>query len=267
MINRINAAAERSGFVNTVNVRGLEIGTGRPKIAVPLTGAAREDLIAQANTLPGLGADLAEWRMDCFAQVENGAAVAACLRDLRRSLGEMPLLATFRTDREGGAHPLSAQSYAALNETVLSSGQADLIDVELFSDGDCVPHLIAAAHSAGVSVVLSSHDFEKTPPKDELVRRLCRMQELGADLLKIAVMPRCRNDVLTLLQATEEMLSRHARTPLITMSMGDLGMVTRICGGFFGSAVTFGAATQASAPGQLPLERLHTLLSLMPCPN
>ena len=132
--------------MNTVNVRGLEIGTGRPKIAVPLTGAAREDLIAQANALPGLGADLAEWRMDCFAQVENGAAVAACLRDLRRSLGEMPLLATFRTDREGGAHPLSAQSYAALNETVLSSGQADLIDVELFSDGDCVPHLIAAAH-------------------------------------------------------------------------------------------------------------------------
>ena len=73
--------------MNTVNVRGLEIGAGRPKIAVSLTGAAREDLIAQARALPGLGADLAEWRMDCFAQVENSAAVEACLRDLRRSLG------------------------------------------------------------------------------------------------------------------------------------------------------------------------------------
>lgn len=93
----------------------------------------------------------------------------------------------------------------------------------------------------GVRVVLSNHDFEKTPLKDELIRRLCRMQELGADLLKIAVMPRCRSDVLLLLQATEEMLSQHARKPLITMSMGDLGMVTRICGGFFGSAVTFGS--------------------------
>ncbi len=253
--------------MNTVNVRGLEIGAGRPKIAVSLTGAAREDLIAQARALPGLGADLAEWRMDCFAQVENSAAVEACLRDLRRSLGEMPLLATFRTDREGGSHPLSAPHYIALNEAVFSSGQADLIDVELFSGGDCVPHLVAAAHSAGVRVVLSNHDFEKTPPKDELIRRLCRMQELGADLLKIAVMPRCRSDVLLLLQATEEMLSQHARKPLITMSMGDLGMVTRICGGFFGSAVTFGSAAQASAPGQLPSEHLRTLLSLMHFPS
>lgn len=101
---------------------------------------------------PGLGADLAEWRMDCFAQVENSAAVEACLRDLRRSLGEMPLLATFRTDREGGSHPLSAPHYIALNEAVLSSGQADLIDVELFSrrrlcsaPGGCRPQRPASA--------------------------------------------------------------------------------------------------------------------------
>ena len=61
--------------MNTVNVRGLEIGAGRPKIAVSLTGAAREDLIAQARALPGLGADLAEWRMDCFAQTGMAARI------------------------------------------------------------------------------------------------------------------------------------------------------------------------------------------------
>lgn len=249
--------------MNTVSVRGVEIGAGRPKIAVSITGATQDAILAQARALRALPVDVAEWRMDWFDRVEEGAAVQQCLAALRAALGDLPLLATFRTDREGGQRHLPTEHYIALNEFVAASGQADLLDVELFSGHESVQRLVAAAHSANMAVILSSHDFEKTPPKAELVSRLCRMQELGGDLLKLAVMPRSRSDVLTLLQATEEMYTCHATQPLITMSMGRLGMITRVCGETFGSAMTFGSALRSSAPGQLPVEKLDQLLSLL----
>ena len=249
--------------MNTVHVRNVEIGAGKPKIAVSIMGTTQAAILSQAKALHTLPVDVAEWRMDWFDRVDDGAAVQQCLSALRTALGEMPLLATFRTDREGGQRYLSPESYAALNEYVIASGQADLLDVELFSGNEIVPRLIAAAHDANMAVVLSSHDFEKTPSKAEMVSRLCRMQELDADILKLAVMPRCRSDVLTLLQATEEMYTQHAHQPLVTMSMGRLGMVTRVCGETFGSAMTFGAAAKSSAPGQMGAEKLNQVLTLL----
>ena len=249
--------------MNTVRVRGVEIGAGKPKIAASVTGTDREEILAQAAALCALSVDVAEWRMDWFDRVDDGSAVQQCLSDLRSVLGDKVLLATFRSEKEGGQRYLSPESYAALNEYVISSGQADLLDVELFSGEGIVQQLIAAAHKAGIAVVLSSHDFEKTPSKAEMVSRLCRMQELGADILKLAVMPRNRSDVLTLLQATEEMYTQHARQPLVTMSMGQLGTITRVCGETFGSAMTFGAAAKSSAPGQMHVEALNQALTLL----
>ena len=135
--------------MKTVCVRGIEIGAGIPKIAVSLTGATEEELLAQAAALGDLGADVAEWRMDCFSGAENGSAVENCLRALRRALGDTPLLATFRTAREGGQRRLSGENYAALCEFVIASGQADLLDVELFS-GEAVR--MAQAHGIDAPV-------------------------------------------------------------------------------------------------------------------
>ena len=114
-----------------------------------------------------------------------------------------------------------------------------------------------------MKVVASNHDFDKTPEKEELVHRLCKMQELGADIPKIAVMPQNKKDVLTLLAATEEMASEHADRPIITMSMAGTGLVSRLCGEVFGSALTFGAVGKASAPGQMNAADLNTVLNLI----
>lgn len=250
--------------MNPVQVRGVTIGAGKPKIAAPITGADEAEILRQADVITASAADIAEWRMDCFSQVENSAAVVQCLCALRRQLGETPLLATFRTAAEGGVHPMETAAYRALNEAVIASGCTDLLDVELFSGEDTVAALLDSAHSAQLKVVLSNHDFEKTPPREELLARLQQMQDLGGDVLKLAVMPRSRADVLTLLSATEEMHTHYARQPLVTMSMGAMGMVSRICGGCFGSALTFGAAARASAPGQLDVASLAQILSCFP---
>lgn len=249
--------------MNTIHIHGVTIGAGQPKIAVSLTGGSKAAVLTQARALREWPVDIIEWRMDCFDAVEDTAAVRDCLTALRPLVEHRILLATFRSAQEGGKRALSSERYIALNEAVLAAGAADLLDVELFAPDKAAPRLIDAAHSVNRPVILSSHDFQKTPPVQEMVGRLCRMQELGGDILKLAVMPQCRKDVLALLQATEEMESRYARRPLVTMSMGELGRCTRLCGGFFGSCITFGAAEESSAPGQVPARKLHQILHLM----
>ena len=104
--------------------------------------------------------------------------------------------------------------------------------------------------------------FVKTPPREEIISRLERMEQLGADICKVAVMPHTPEDVLTLLSATEER-ARVSGVPLITMAMGPLGTVSRVCGELVGSCLTFGTLGAASAPGQLPAEKLAQTLEML----
>ena len=181
----------------------------------------------------------------------------------RSALKDIPLLFTFRTSKEGGEKSMEPEAYAALNKAAAQTGNVDLVDVEVFTGDAIVTEIIEAAHAAGVKVVASNHDFDKTPDKDDIVGRLCKMQELGADIPKIAVMPQNKKDVLTLLAATEEMYREHADRPIITMSMAGTGVISRLCGEVFGSALTFGAAKKASAPGQMSVGDLAQVLSLL----
>ena len=138
-----------------------------------------------------------------------------------------------------------------------------MVDVEVFTGDEIVKKIIDGAHAAGVKVVASNHDFFKTPDKDDIVGRLRKMQDLGADIPKIAVMPQNKKDVLTLLAATEEMANEYADRPIITMSMAGTGVISRLAGEVFGSALTFGAAAKASAPGQMGVQDLKQVLTLL----
>ncbi len=190
-------------------------------------------------------------------------AVARCLAKLRVALKDKLLLVTIRTKAEGGELALRHTEYTDLLHTILDTDCADLIDIEFFPAGDDLPALIGDAHTAGAAVVCSSHDFAKTPPRAELVARMVQMQQAGADLPKVAVMPQSRTDVLELLAATAEMADHHPETPVITMSMGTLGAVSRLAGEAFGSAMTFANPGQASAPGQVSLDIVNEVLDAL----
>ena len=243
--------------MNVVQVRNLVFGEGRPKICVPIVGRTREEIRKQMGTAKASGADLAEWRADWYEGTGDPEKLAEILEDLREGLGEFPLLVTFRSAGEGGEQEISAGASETFLWQVLDLGKADLLDVEFFMGEKLLSRVCRKARGQGVKVVASSHDFQKTPPREEMLERLKRMQEAGADLLKIAVMPGDPGDVLTLLSVSWEMKSRYARQPLIAISMGALGAVSRISGEIFGSAMTFGTAGQASAPGQISVEELQ----------
>ena len=243
--------------------RKLTFPPERPRLCIPLVSPRLPELLQDARALSSLPCDLVEWRADCFEACRDEAAVLQALAALREALGELPLLFTFRSEAEGGRARLPWQDYAHLTLAAAATGHIDLADVELFSaPQQDVARLTARLHAAGCAVILSSHDFDATPPEDELMRRLALARSLGADLPKVAVMPHREEDVLTLLAATLR-ANREGLGPLITMSMGPLGGVSRLCGRLFGSAVTFGSAGEASAPGQFPAAELHSVLSLL----
>lgn len=249
--------------MNPVVVRNIKIGEGIPKICVPVTGMTKEEILNQAESFHAVPADIAEWRADWFEHVSDMDKVKEVLGELRAALKEMPLLFTFRTYKEGGEKSIEPGAYAALNKAAAQTGNVDLIDVEAFSGDEMVKEIVDAAHACGVKVIASNHDFDRTPDKDEIISRLRRMQQLGADITKIAVMPQSRADVLTLLAASEEMYRMHADRPMVTMSMSGMGVISRVCGEMSGSALTFGAAEKASAPGQMDVGDLAQVLLLL----
>ena len=217
--------------MNTVKVRNLELGNGIPAICIPNVGKTKEDILSLTRTYLGMHMDLMEWRMDWYEDVEDIAKVTELVKELRDVMGDTPLLCTFRT--------------------------------EIFTGDVIVREMIDAIHASGAKVIASNHDFDKTPAKSDLIYRLRKMQDMGADIPKMAVMPQTKKDVLTLLSATEEMASDYADRPIITMSMAGLGSISRIACEAFGSCLTFGSGAQASAPGQIGAEKLHQALQIV----
>ena len=243
-----------------VKVRNVMIGEGIPKICVPIVGTTGEEILDAAEDIAGTAADIVEWRADWYEDIFRFDRTKETLAYLRSVLGDIPLLFTFRTRPEGGCVALDLEEYISLNHAAIQSGCIDLVDVEILRGDDTAFLVVEEAHSKGVYVVGSNHDFTGTPKKETIIMRLCRMQEMEADIAKMAVMPKSPRDVLVLMDATLAMKELHDSTPVVTMAMGKLGLASRLTGELFGSAITFGTVGEGSAPGQIPVEPLAEIL-------
>ncbi|BDZ32272.1 type I 3-dehydroquinate dehydratase [Lactiplantibacillus brownii] len=245
-----------------VNCRNLSLGMGRPKIAVPITGKTLAEILAAVKPIKAAQPDLVEWRIDYFDGVTDAETLQAAGRQLRAALGDLALLTTFRTKGEGGERTLSDSDYFKVCANVLTGHFTDALDIERYHAEAAVKQLVAQAHAANVIVIMSNHDFDKTPAQAEIVQRLTSMVAFGADIAKMAVMPQSVADVLTLLAATNE-ARQSLSQPIITMSMGDLGKVSRLAGEVFGSCLSFATVGAASAPGQIALDHLRPALETL----
>ena len=163
--------------MNAVKVRNTVIGEGMPKICVPIVGVTKEAILDEARAITKLPADVVEWRIDWFENVFDFEKLVDVLKDLREVLGDMPILMTFRTSKEGGEKAIEDEVYADINIKAAQTGYVDLVDVEVFTGDEIVKKIIDGAHAAGVKVVASNHDFFKTPDKDDIVGRLRKMQD------------------------------------------------------------------------------------------
>ncbi|MBU5479255.1 type I 3-dehydroquinate dehydratase [Eubacterium sp. MSJ-13] len=247
-----------------VKVKNVEIGTEVPKICAPIVEKYQEDILEMGeNLMAKKSVDIIEWRIDFFEDCFNTAKLIETAGLLRAVVPKKPLLATFRTKNEGGEKDIEKSSYIKMLEALSESGYIDMIDVEAyFMDKIEIEKLIKGLKERSV-VVGSYHDFEKTPLYDEIQERLTYMKEIGADIPKMACMPEKRSDVFRLMSATDDFVIQNEDIPVITMSMGEIGKVSRIAGRSFGSAVTFGCLGKASAPGQINVDDLKLILDML----
>ncbi|MEW5322971.1 type I 3-dehydroquinate dehydratase [Geobacillus thermoleovorans] len=245
-----------------VRVRNVLIGGDEPCICAPVVGADAGQVLEETRQISAKKPHLIEWRADFFQAIHDEQQVAATAREMRAIAGDIPILFTVRSELEGGRPiSLTEEEKLRLFETVCQSGAIDLLDYELAHE-PYVPAVRQLTRRYGVRLVLSYHNFDCTPSKEELVAKMRQAEQCEADIAKTAVMPTSRGDVLALLQATEE-ARQEVEIPLITMSMGALGAITRLVGGLFGSAVTFAVGQQSSAPGQIPIEDVKSALSII----
>jgi len=235
--------------MNLLTVKHITFGEGAPKICVPVIGRSREEILAAAEEVRFLPCDVIEWRAGYYEEVRQASPGLDTLAALRTLLEGKLLLFTFRTAKEGGQTTLTPYDYLWLNQKAAESGLPDLIDMEFSSGQERVEIFIRFAHRNRCRVIVSSHDFEKTPAADDMVSLMRAMQATKPDLIKLAVMPKTGRDVLALLDATDRIASSGS-CPVITVSMGKEGRISRLAGGTFGSVMTFASHRDGSAPGQ-----------------
>ena len=248
-------------------VKNLNIGDLPVKTIVPITAKTAEQAIAQAQVIASNpNADVAEFRIDLLEFSADTQKVIALGQQLNQILKEKPLIATIRTHNEGGKMTVSDQDYEKIYSDYLKKPFMQLLDIEMFRDVGSVTKLIKLAHNKNVVVSMSNHDFAKTPEQQDIENRLLKQDQMGADILKIAVMPKSKQDVFTLMNATLA-VSQKSQKPLLTMSMGQLGTISRVATANMGGSLSFGMIGEASAPGQIDVTQLKQLLkTVQPTP-
>lgn len=245
-----------------IHLRGKPLAGGAlPLICTPLVGRTAEAVLAELTAVLPKKPDLIEWRVDFFEGIGDTAMVINTARALKARAGETPILFTRRSTLEGGESiALAEADVVKLYEAVCAARCVDMVDYEMCHDAAHFARVRQASRAAEILMVASYHNFKATPDAATLVDKFREAERLGGDVAKLAVMPQGPQDVLTLLSATHT-ARQTVGLPLISMSMGPYGSLSRMVGWVYGSTVTFAVGKSSSAPGQLPIEELRSVLA------
>lgn len=261
-----------------VEIKNCIFGNGDPKICVPLFGGSREEILETAGVMrkeidrleaihKDKKVDVIEFRADFFDDVADRIKLGELMDSLREIFSDRLLLFTYRSEDEGGElrHDRAESMIEDIWEWVITGKMADIIDIELKSGNYRVARAAVKAHEAGMFVIMSNHNFEKTPHDEEILEMFREMEILGADILKIASTPTSRFDVERMLELTKDISSGkigsdYINHPIVIISMGASGARTRIECRKTGCAMTFSSIGNGSAPGQIGLEEMMTKL-------
>ena len=243
-------------------VKNKTIGRGKPLVCVSVLDTNKADIVAEVKTLVEKKVEMIEWRVDAFEGIKSPNAVREVLKEIAPFVKDTILVFTFRSKEQGGLLSLGSEVVYDLHQVAAESKVVDFIDVEYFYTENADKE-IYELQKMGVKVITSHHDFHETPSADVLYMLLEQMKHSNSDIVKLAMMPQSTEDVLRLLSETNHFHKRYPEQPLVTMSMGRLGSISRISGEIFGSCVTFGAGKNASAPGQISVDKLEDILEVL----
>lgn len=228
------------------------------KVCVPIMGQDRKTVLEQAEKVSAMKPDIIELRAD-YLDESNRRNIAEILNTIKKNIGNIKLVFTFRTKAEGGQSEISVSDYENLCLTV--APVCDYVDVEVTGYFDVAKKMIPDIQRAGAKVIGSNHHFDRTPDDEEIIEIMKRMESAGADICKMAVMPQVKEDVERFMKVSEK-LKDMISVRIITMSMGELGSISRVCTKQTGSCITFATGIQSSAPGQIDITMARKLIKI-----
>lgn len=234
-------------------------GKRAPLICIPLTGKNKDEIKDELQTIIPQHPDLIEWRVDFLDGIVDTEYVLT-IADMITNTSDIPTLVTIRSEKEGGEKiPLSEDEKVNLLCDISKRTKVDLLDFEVLNKPEYIHELRRQTSEQHQQLILSCHHFEYTPSNTIMMEHMCLAESYGADLAKMAAMPRSKDDVLRLLEWTRQ-ADKALHIPVISMSMGQIGSLSRIVGWAYGSMITFGVGKQSSAPGQIPVGKLRELI-------
>ena len=236
--------------MSSLKVRNVEIGKGIPKIIAPICDKTEEEILHTArkfSIIPVdfdiLDIDIVEWRVDLYDYYNDYKKIEGVLEKLRKILKNIPIIFTIKRNASHGEAEISKEDYVKIYKEVCATKLVDLIDIEDSIGKDNMEDIIEFAKDMGTYVITTNHNLDHTPSKAE-----CIASKL---------------DVVELLETTIIIAEHIANVPICTISIGEKGGLSRICGEFFGSCMTYGVNRKKSAPGQPNIEDLSNLLKLI----
>ena len=227
-------------------------------IATALTDGAPSGQARQARLAQQQGAGAVELRADLLA---DPAQVRAALTAVRAA-SSLPLLLTYRSTTEGGKGAGHGQGYEDYLASLLQLRPAvAAVDIEMACPASKA--LVAEAKAGGYDVVGSCHDFTATPSAAQIAEKLAQITAAGADITKVAYMPRTAQDVAALRHAAHDFAGAYPHQSLIAISMGQLGTPSRTD---LVNCLTFATIADgaASAPGQATIAYVRAWLENTP---
>ena len=227
-------------------------------IATALTDGEPSGQAHQARLAQQQGAGAAELRADLLADPAQVRAALAAVR----AASSLPLLLTYRSATEGGKGAGHGQGYEDYLASLLQlHPPVAALDIEMACPASKA--LVAEAKAGGYDVVGSCHDFTATPSAAQITQKLVQITAAGADITKVAYMPRDAQDVAALRHAAHDFAGAYPHQPLIAISMGQLGAPSRTD---LVNCLTFATIADgvASAPGQATIAHMKAWLENTP---
>ncbi|MCR5430560.1 MAG: type I 3-dehydroquinate dehydratase [Eubacterium sp.] len=264
--------------------RKITLNSDKPLICVSVTGSNLAEIKEQAKVIKRLNPDIVEWRADCL-KIENEEKdtfeIAYALKCVHKALRSYPLIFTFRSKEEGGCRHVNFEKYKEYYHYIsleALKNNVELVDIEMYGKRGVpgLDSLIEEMHDMDLKIIGSFHDFKKTPKRNEILDILKDMEENGADVCKIATMPKHKGDVFSIYNASQD-ADKELKNPIIAISMGELGAITRVALTQTQSVLTFASMhedetfegelrkeciEQMNSLGQVPFKIAETLVDI-----
>jgi 3-dehydroquinate dehydratase-1 len=220
-------------------------------ICVAISANNVESAIEKSNDAISKGASLIEIRIDHFEEPHDADVIA-----LVKKVSSKVIL-TVRKPGEGGKYPFVETERVKLIQKCITANP-HAIDLEFSIEAEVLASLIKLSRQQDVRVILSFHDFEKTPEVKEMKDIILDAVSKKVDYVKIIGTANCVEDNLKMLSLPQ--IAQENGVKIVSFSMGRKGTISRILSPIFGAAFTFASLDEPTAPGQIQIEEMKNYL-------